>query len=114
MEDSDDTLRWLVIHDDAYLESVLARGFADSSASGLDSKTQALARVAALVGAGAEPAVYMCAVETGLAAGATREEFVGVLVALVPTIGPDRVVSAAPKLGLALGYDVEEALERRD
>ena len=29
----------------------------------------------------------------------------------MPSTGADRVVSAAPKLGLALGYDVDAALE---
>jgi hypothetical protein len=29
----------------------------------------------------------------------------------MPTVGVARVVSAAPKLGLALGYDVSEAFE---
>jgi hypothetical protein len=36
---------------------------------------------------------------------------VGVLLAVVPILGEPRVVSAAPKLGLALGYDVGAALE---
>jgi len=43
-----------------------------------------------------------------------HHDVVGVLVALLPSIGSDRVVSAAPKLGLALGYDVDEALEELD
>jgi hypothetical protein len=32
----------------------------------------------------------------------------------MPVTGVPRVTSAAPKLGLALGYDVEEALESMD
>ena len=112
MDDSGDTLRRLVIHDDAYLESVLARGFGDTSASGLDARTQALARVGALVAVGATTPEYMSAIESGLGSGASVDEIVGVLVAVLPSIGADRVVSAAPKLALALGYDVDEALER--
>jgi 4-carboxymuconolactone decarboxylase len=112
VEDSRDTLCRLVIHDDAYIESVLARGFGDTSASGLDAKTQALVRVGALVAAGASTPEYMSAIEPGLRSGASMEEIVGVLVAVMPSIGADRVVSAAPKLALALGYDVDEALER--
>jgi len=45
------------------------------------------------------------------AAGATEDEIVGILVAVLPSIGADHVVSAAPGLGLALGYDVAAALE---
>ena len=83
-------------------------------ASGLDERTQALARVAALVAVDATPSAYMGAVEPGLAAGATIDDMVGVLIALLPTIGADRVSLAAPKLGLALGFDVDEHLERLD
>lgn len=108
------TLRRLAIHEDAYVESVLARGFRDTSASGLDPRAQALARVGALVAVDATPSAYMCAIESGLASGATVGDFVGVLVALLPSIGAERVASAAPKLGLALGYDVEAALEGLD
>jgi 4-carboxymuconolactone decarboxylase len=108
-----DTLLKLAIHDDSYIESVLAHGFRDTEASGLDARSQALVRVGALVAVDASPSAYMCAIESGLAAGLSREDFVGVLVALLPSIGADRVVSAVPNLGLALGYDVDEALEGR-
>jgi alkylhydroperoxidase/carboxymuconolactone decarboxylase family protein YurZ len=106
-----DTLLKLTIHDDSYIESVLARGFRDTEASGLDARTQALVRVGALVAVDATPSAYMCAIEAGIASGASPDDIVGVLVALLPSIGSDRVVSAAPKLGLALGYDVDQALE---
>jgi hypothetical protein len=39
---------------------------------------------------------------------------VGTLIALMPIVGVARVVSAAPNLALALGYDVAEALELVD
>jgi hypothetical protein len=39
------------------------------------------------------------------------KEECGCLLAVVPILGEPRVVSAAPKLGLALGYDVGAALE---
>ena len=39
------------------------------------------------------------------------DEIVGTLIAVAPTIGLRRVVSAAPELALALGYDVDAALE---
>jgi 4-carboxymuconolactone decarboxylase len=113
VDDPGITLRRLAIHDDAYIESVLARGFSDTAPSGLDARTQALVRVGALAAVAAAPSAYMCAIESALEAGATIEDVVGVLAALLPSIGPDRVVAAAPGLGLALGYDVDEALERR-
>lgn len=72
-----------------------------------------MVRVGALAAVGAAPAAYMCAIESAREAGATEQDIVGVLTALLPTVGPDRVVAAAPNLGLALGHDVDEALERR-
>ena len=48
----------------------------------------------------------MSAVEAGLEAGASYDEIVGTLIAVIPIVGVARVVSAAPNLALALGYDV--------
>jgi len=59
----------------------------------------------------AAPASYMSAVEAALGNGATREQVVDALIAVLPVIGSSRVVSAAPNLALALGYDVDAALE---
>ena len=44
----------------------------------------------------------------------TSDEIVELLVAMAPLIGTARVVRAAPKLGLALGYDVEADIEGLD
>jgi hypothetical protein len=46
-----------------------------------------------------------------MAAGVTSEEMLGVLMAVAPTIGTARVVTNTPTLALALGYDVDAALE---
>ena len=43
--------------------------------------------------------------------GASDDEIVGCLIAVLPAVGVANVVSAAPKLALALGYDVTAALE---
>ena len=43
--------------------------------------------------------------------GASDDEIVGCLIAVLPSLGVARVVSAAPRLGLALGFDVLAALE---
>ena len=111
MRDREETLRKLAIRDDAFVASILARERDDAATSGLDAKTHALVRVGALIAIDAAPPSYMDPVESGLASGATVDEFVGALIAVMPTVGVARVVSAAPKLGLALGYDVVEALE---
>jgi 4-carboxymuconolactone decarboxylase len=111
---ADESIFKLAIHDDSYIEWILERGFGDTEASGLDARAQALVRIGALAAVDAPPSAYMCAIESALAAGATRDDVVGVLVALLPSIGADRVAAAAPRLGLALGFDVEEQLERLD
>ena len=60
------------------------------------------------------PASYKRSVDTAIAAGATAEEMVDTLTAVAPTVGLARVVSAAPGLALALGYDIDRALESID
>ena len=42
------------------------------------------------------------------------EAVLGTMVAVAPVVGLARLVSAAPALALALGYDVEDALEQHD
>lgn len=111
MDDHEATLRKLAIRDDTFIEKVLACEQTNENASALDAKQHALVRIAGLVALDAAPPSYMASVEAGLAAGLSREEIVGALVALMPVVGVARVVSAAPKLGLALGYDVSEAFE---
>jgi 4-carboxymuconolactone decarboxylase len=104
-------LRRLSLRDDRYIDTLLAEEASATAASELDPRGHALVRVGALIAADAAPPSYMSAVEDALAAGSTRDEIVGTLIAVLPVVGAARVVSAAPNLGLALGYDVAEALE---
>jgi alkylhydroperoxidase/carboxymuconolactone decarboxylase family protein YurZ len=106
-----DRLRGLAMNDEEFIESVLAIGLEDIETSGLDPKVHALVALLAL---DAAPASYQWVVGAALASGATLEEIVGVLIAVAPTVGVARVVSAAPELALALGYDIDKALERLD
>jgi 4-carboxymuconolactone decarboxylase len=80
----------------------------------VDEKTASLARLAALVALHAAPGSYERGVGAALAAGATADEVVDTLTAVAPTVGLARVVSAAPGLALALGYDIDRALEEVD
>jgi 4-carboxymuconolactone decarboxylase len=106
------TLSKLAIADDAYYEALLAREAVNIAASQLDAKTHALVRLGALVAVNTESPGYMRTVEAARSQGASNDEIVGCLVAALPALGVARVVSAAPKLGLALGYDVGAALEK--
>jgi alkylhydroperoxidase/carboxymuconolactone decarboxylase family protein YurZ len=51
--------------------------------------------------------------DAAVSAGATAAEIVDVLVGVVPTVGLPRVVAAAPKVGMALGYDINGDEEDR-
>jgi 4-carboxymuconolactone decarboxylase len=105
------TLRRLAVRDDRYIGSLLAADRASAAEAGIDARAHALVRVGALIAIDAAPPSYMSATEAALAAGATYEELVGTLIVVMPIVGVARVVSAAPNLGLAIGYDVGEALE---
>lgn len=105
------TLRRIAVRDDRYIEALLQNDSASATLAGLDDRSHALIRIAGLVSVDAAPPAYMNCVEAALRAGVTHDEIVGVLVAVLPLVGIARVVSAAPNLGLAIGYDVSEALE---
>jgi 4-carboxymuconolactone decarboxylase len=111
VDDLEETLRKLAIRDNAYFDRILGDDRQNLDESELDEKTHALVRLAGLIAIDAAPPSYMWSVESALSYGATNEEIVGTLIAVMPAIGSGRVVSAAPKLSLALGYDVAEGLE---
>jgi alkylhydroperoxidase/carboxymuconolactone decarboxylase family protein YurZ len=111
VEDYKLTLRRLALRDDLFIDGVLAEERASPVLSGLDPRSHALVRIATLIAVDAAPPSYMSAISAGLDAGLSMEEIVGTLIAVMPIVGVARVVSAAPKLGLALGYDVSEAFE---
>ena len=111
MHPHETTLTKLAIADDAFFETVLARESSNVAESHLDGKTHALVRLGALVAADATSPGYMWTVESARRNGASDDEIVGCLIAALPAVGVASVVSAAPKLALALGYDVTAALE---
>jgi len=111
VENHECTLRKLSIGDDAFIDAVLMSERANLGQSGLDPKSHALVRLGALIAVdGASPS-YLDALESARACGTSDDEVVGCLIAVLPELGAARVISAAPRLGLALGYDVAAALE---
>ena len=107
------TLCKLAIADEEFVEEILSSSSANLVASTLDAKAHALVRIGALIAIDVEPPAYMWTLEAARRAGATDNEIVGCLLAVLPTLGVARIVSAAPKLGLAMGFDVATALETR-
>ena len=102
-------LRRLAIND----EHVLEDGASGVGLVILDPKTLALVRLAALVAVGGTVPSYGAETDAAIGAGATAAETVGVLLAVVAGVGVPSVVAAAPRLAMALGYDIDEALEHQ-
>jgi 4-carboxymuconolactone decarboxylase len=113
MDEYKQHLRRLAVHDDALLDALAVEGGA-SATPVIDEKTAALVRVAATIAVDAAPHSFQHAITLALAAGATSDEIVASLEAVAPVTGAARVVQCAPKVALALGYDVDAALERHD
>ena len=98
-------------HDANALEGLFKARLDNLEASGLDPKTYALANIAALIAADAAPASYVFQVAFALESGVTPEEILGLLVALNPTVGNVRIVSAAAEIAFALGIDLDTEQE---
>ena len=105
--DHTEQLRRLAINDASFAEHCLS----GAGSVGLDSKTRALTRLAALVAVGGSGPSFGAHADAAVSAGATAAEIVEVLVGVVPTVGLPRAVAAAPKVAAALGYDINAALE---
>jgi alkylhydroperoxidase/carboxymuconolactone decarboxylase family protein YurZ len=110
MEHHKEHLRRLALHDDALLGASAAENcsFPDSA---IDERIAAVARIAATIAVDAAPSSFQRAVSHALAAGVSADEIVATLEAVTPVTGAARVVQCAPKVALALGYDVDAALE---
>lgn len=107
--DPEELLRRLAINDEKAVCAAVGGGsLAPGTAWPLDAKTAALVRLAALLSLGATTTSCRATVELARAAGATDQEIVGVLLAVAPAVGAARVVGAAPRLALAIDYDVED------
>jgi 4-carboxymuconolactone decarboxylase len=105
-----EALRLLAINDEHFAEESVT-GVADESLR-LDPKTLALVRIGALVAVGGAVPSYGAEVDAAVSAGATVAEIVEVLLGVVSVVGLPSVVTAAPSLAMALGYDINDALEQ--
>ena len=107
--DYTDRLRRLAINDPRFVNEVF--GGPGAASEELDPKTLALVRLAALVAVGGAVPSYGALADAALDAGATAAQIVDVLVGVARVVGQPRVVAAAPQLGMALGYEINAALE---
>jgi 4-carboxymuconolactone decarboxylase len=109
-----ETLRMLAVIDEGFVKDQAGLGLGPAAASALDPKTAALLQVGASVAIGSPAVCLEWSAGQAMAAGASEEEIADVLLAIVPVAGLSRVVSAAPDVATALGYDIAAALEEPD
>jgi 4-carboxymuconolactone decarboxylase len=106
-------LRGLAAGDESLLRSVLAvspsgaRSTRPAPAGALPPPTNALVMLAALLAAGGSTTSLRWAVGLAARAGVEPDEVVEVLTSVAAVLGSARVVAAAPRLALAIGYDIE-------
>jgi len=109
-----ETLRRLAIIHEGFVQDKARLALDLARPSALDPKTAALLVVAAAVAIGSSAVCLEWSISRALAAGASEDEIAGVLLAVAPVAGLGRVVAAAPDVAVALGYDIEAALEELD
>lgn len=94
------------------LQEASERAASDTNAKFLDDKTRALVSIGAAVCVDAATPTLQLLVTWALASGATEDEILGALLEVAAAAGESRIVAVTPRLSLALGYDIDEALER--
>ena len=107
-------LRRLAVIDEGFVEGGAGLGLGPAGTSALDSRTIALLRLGASVAIGSSAVSLEWSATRAVAAGATDQEIAEVLLAIAPVTGLGRVASAAPEVAIALGYDIDAALEEPD
>jgi alkylhydroperoxidase/carboxymuconolactone decarboxylase family protein YurZ len=103
-----DTLVGIATSDGNVLESALGlrEGFREQT--GLDPRTYALVKIAALIALDAAPASYAWQIANALDDGVEPEEILGVLIAVAPQVGGPRVVAGASEIMLGLGLTLPD------
>ena len=105
-----EVLRLLAINDEHFAEECVT-GVGDELSSSIRRRWHWSA-LGALVAVGGAVPSYGAEADAAVSAGATAAEIVEVLVGVVSVVGLPSVVAAAPSLALALGYDINDALEQ--
>ncbi len=97
------------------VRDLLATMTAESiAASGLDSETLMLVRIAALAAVDAPPVSYMLNLEAARGVGIESEQVRDVLAAIAPIVGTARVASATGSILKALAIEIAIAEDEQD
>lgn len=108
---AEEAFRRLTIGEPRLLAALADPELADDRLTRLDTLTESLLQVAALVALDAPELSYRSAVDAAQRAGAGLGDLLGVLAAVAGRVGSARITSAAPRIALAAGYDVEADLD---
>ena len=103
-----EALAGLAVGDPGVLEDALELREIAQERSGLDERSFALVKIAALIALDAPPASYLWQIANALAAGASPRDIMGVLRAVAPQVGGPKVMAAAPEIMVALGLSLPD------
>jgi 4-carboxymuconolactone decarboxylase len=101
--DTEQMLLAISVGDASVLDAAIGLRELNREATGLDPRTFALVKVAALIALDAPPASYAWQIANALEDGATPEDILGVLRAVALQVGGPKVIAAAPEIMLGLG-----------
>jgi hypothetical protein len=108
---AEEELRRLASNDERQIAAVMAQPPVPPAELVLDPRTEALARLAALIAVDAAPVSLERAVSVAVAQGASSRDIVSLVEVIASSVGYPRVVAAAPALAAGLGYDIDLSLE---
>lgn len=107
-QDTHEVLSGISVGDASVLDTAIGMRELGREVTGLDSRTYALVKIAALIALDAPPASYAWQIGNALDEGVTPEDILGVLRAVALQVGGPKVVAAAPEIMLALGLALPE------
>jgi 4-carboxymuconolactone decarboxylase len=101
-----DALSGVALGDVEMLGEALELREAAREDSGLDQRSFALVKIAALIALDSPPASYLWQISNAIDAGASPRDILGVLRAIAPQVGGPKAISAAPEIMVALGLSL--------
>jgi 4-carboxymuconolactone decarboxylase len=106
--DTHEVLTGISVGDASILDTAIGMRELGREVTGLDARTYALVKIAALIALDAPPVSYAWQIGNALDEGVTPEDILGVLRAVAFQVGGPKVVAAAPEIMLALGLALPE------
>jgi 4-carboxymuconolactone decarboxylase len=107
-QETHEVLTGISVGDASILDTAIGMRELGREVTGLDARTYALVKIAALIALDAPPVSYAWQIGNALDEGVTPEDILGVLRAVAFQVGGPKVVAAAPEIMLALGLALPE------